>query len=551
VLAADRADKRAEVGRRLLRNAAFRRPAGGSRLAAMVGDQPAAGTAELPARVAAELPARVSVLVLGAGFAGVATAIKLVESGERDFLCIDRGAEVGGTWRDNTYPGAACDVPSQLYSFSFALNPDWSRSFSAQPEIQAYLRKVAGDSGLLHRFRFGVEFEGASWDPDAELWRVETSAGPVAARLLVSAAGALSAPKLPDLAGLARFEGAVFHSAEWNHQEDLTGKRVAVIGTGASAIQIVPAIAGRVARLQVYQRTAPWVLPRHDRAYHRLEKLAMRRLPGYQRALRTLIYLGREATVPMFIAAPRIGSLVSRSASANIDRAISDPVLRAKVQPHFALGCKRVLISNDWYPALTRDNVELVTDPISHLTPGAIVTADGTVRDADVLIVATGFHATEQPIADLIKGRDGRTLGQAWSERGVQGYKGATVHGFPNLFLVVGPNTGLGHSSMVFMIEAQVAYLVDAWRQMRSRGLASVEPTAAAESAWNADLQRRMRRTVWSTGGCRSWYLDAHGRNVALWPRTTYKFRRLTASFDLDAYRSTAVADPLRLRGLT
>ncbi|HEX8096372.1 flavin-containing monooxygenase [Jatrophihabitans sp.] len=494
----------------------------------MIGQQPEAAPEPLPGRVA--------VLVVGAGFAGLATAIKLAGSGEQDFLVIERRAEVGGTWRDNTYPGAACDVPSQLYSFSFALNPDWPRSFSAQPEIQDYLRKVARDSGLLHRFRFGVEFEGASWDSDAELWRVETSAGPVTAQLLVSAAGALSEPKVPELAGLASFDGAVFHSAEWDHGQDLTGKRVAVIGTGASAIQIVPAIADRVARLQVYQRTAPWVLPRHDRAYRPLEKLAMHRIPGYQRLVRNVIYLAREATVPMFIAAPWIGSLVSRSATANINRAISDPVLRAKVQPHFALGCKRVLISNDWYPALTRDNVELITEPISHLTPNAIVTADATSRDVDVLIVATGFQATEQPIADLIKGRDGRTLGQAWSERGVQGYKGATVHGFPNLFFVIGPNTGLGHSSMVYMIESQVAYLVDAWRQMRRHGLATVEPTAAAEDAWNADLQRRMRRTVWSTGGCRSWYLDAHGRNVALWPRTTYLFRRLTASFDPGAY---------------
>ncbi|MDQ1738781.1 MAG: hypothetical protein QOE53_433 [Pseudonocardiales bacterium] len=502
----------------------------------MITPQPPAGAGARPERVA--------VLIVGAGFGGLATAVQLAGSGEQDFLCIDRGAEVGGTWRDNTYPGAACDVPSQLYSFSFALNPDWSRSFSPQPEIQDYLRRVARDSGVLDRFRFGVELEGASWDPDAELWRVETSAGPVTAQLLVSAAGALSAPKLPDLAGLASFQGPVFHSAEWDHGQDLTGKRVAVIGTGASAIQIVPAIAGRVARLAVYQRTAPWVLPRHDRAYRRLEKLAIRRVPGYQRVLRSLVYLAREATVPMFIAAPWIGSLVSRSATANIDRAISDPVLRAKAQPHFALGCKRVLVSSDWYPALARDNVELVTEPISHLTADAIVTADGTAHQIDVLIVATGFQATEQPIAERIKGRTGQTLAQAWSERGVQGYKGATVHGFPNLFLVVGPNTGLGHSSMVYMIESQVAYLVDAWRQLRRYGLASVEPTAAAEAAWNADLQRRMRRTVWSTGGCRSWYLDAHGRNVALWPRTTYMFRRLTGSFDLDAYASTALARP-------
>ncbi|HST49902.1 flavin-containing monooxygenase [Jatrophihabitans sp.] len=489
-------------------------------------------------QAAAALPGRVAVLIVGAGFGGLGCAIALAADGEQDFLCIDRGSEVGGTWRDNTYPGATCDVPSQLYSFSFALNPGWSRSFSSQPEIQDYLRTVAASSGVLDRFRFGVEFLGARWDAEQALWRIETSAGPVAATLLVSAAGALSEPKLPDLPGLADFGGAVFHSARWDHRQQLAGRRVAVIGTGASAIQIVPAIAGQVARLDVYQRTAPWVLPRRDRRYRAWERLAMRRVPGLQRLLRGLVYLGREAMVPMFVAAPRLGWVASRLALANIRRAIADPALREKVRPHFALGCKRVLISSDWYPALARDHIELVTEPISHLVAGAVVTADGTARPADVLIVATGFAAAEQPIARLITGTGGRTLAQVWAERGMQGYKGATVPGFPNLFFLVGPNTTLGHSSMIYMIESQVAYLVDAWRRMRQHGLAAVEVDAAAEQAWDCDVQRRMRRTVWSTG-CRSWYLDAAGRNVALWPRTSYAFRRLTARFDLPAYRAT------------
>jgi len=491
-----------------------------------------AGTA--PQRAA--LPGRVAVLIVGAGFAGLGCAIALAADGEQDFLCVERGMEVGGTWRDNTYPGATCDVPSQLYSFSFALNPDWSRSFSTQPEIQDYLRSVAAGSGVLDRFRFGVEFLGAHWDADQALWRAETSAGPVSATLLVSAAGVLSEPKLPELPGLAEFGGAVFHSARWDHDQQLAGKRVAVIGTGASAIQIVPAIAGQVGHLDVYQRTAPWVLPRRDRRYRAWQRLAMRRIPGLQRMLRGAIYLARETMVPMFVAAPRLGAPARRLALAAIRRAITDPALREKVRPRFALGCKRVLISSDWYPALARDDVELVTEPISHLAAGAVVTADGTARPADVVIVATGFAATEQPIARLITGADGRTLAGVWAERGMQGYKGATVSGFPNLFMLVGPNTGLGHSSMIFMIESQVAYLVDAWRRMRRDGLAAVEVDPAAEQAWNADLQRRMRRTVWSTG-CRSWYLDRAGRNVALWPRSSYAFRRLTARFDLPAYR--------------
>jgi cation diffusion facilitator CzcD-associated flavoprotein CzcO len=494
-------------------------------------------------QTASSLPAHVNVFVVGAGFGGLGAAIKLAESGENDFLVIDRGPEVGGTWRDNTYPGAACDVPSQLYSFSFALNPDWSRSFSPQPEIQEYLRKVGNDSGVLDRFRFGVTFESAAWDADAAQWRIETSAGPTTANLLVSAAGALSDPKMPDIEGIDRFQGEVFHSAEWNHDYDLTGKRVAIIGTGASSIQIVPAIAPTVERLDVYQRTAPWVIPRRDREFSRIERLAFRRLPGAQRLARALVYVGREVTVPAFTRRPQIFTIARPQALANIRKGIKDPELRKKVTPHFGFGCKRVLIANDWYPALSRDNVDLVTDGIAKVTANSIVTKDGVGREVDVLIIATGFLATEQPIAGQVKGKNGQTLSDAWAANGIQAYKGATVHGFPNLFFVVGPNTGLGHSSMVYMIESQVAYLVDAVRAMKRHDLATVEPLAHAQLEWNADLQQRMKKTVWNTGGCQSWYLDAHGRNVTLWPRTTFKFRQLTAKFDLAAYLTTSRAD--------
>ena len=493
--------------------------------------------------ISATLPERVNVFIVGAGFGGLAAAIKLAESGEQDFLCVDRGDEVGGTWRDNTYPGAACDVPSQLYSFSFALNPEWTRSFSRQPEIQAYLRKVGNSSGVLDRFRFGVRFDSAAWDPEAGLWRIETSAGPTTAVLLVAAAGALSDPKMPAIEGIDTFAGEVFHSSQWNHDHDLTGKRVAVIGTGASSIQIVPAIAPKVARLDVYQRTAPWVMPRRDRKYSAAERGLLKRFPKVQRAVRDAVYFGREATVPVFIALPQLGKIASRVAKAHIRKGIADPALRAKVTPNFGFGCKRVLLSNDYYPALARENVDLITEGIERITPNSIVTADGAEHEIDVLVVATGFLATDLPIAGHIKGSSGQTLGDAWAEAGMQAYKGATVAGFPNLFFIVGPNTGLGHSSMVYMIESQVAYLVDARRRMRQHGIASLEPLAASQQAWNADLQRRMKRTVWSRGGCQSWYVDRHGRNVTLWPRTTYKFRQLTAKFDLAAYRSTAIED--------
>ena len=482
-------------------------------------------------------------LVVGAGFAGLGAAIKLQESGETDFLVVEKGGDVGGTWRDNTYPGAACDVPSQLYSYSFAPNPDWTMSFSPQPEIQAYIRRVAEESQVLDRFRFHTALEEARWDDQAQHWVVTLSDGTtVTATSLISGAGGLSEPKLPDIDGIDTFQGEIFHSARWNHDVDLAGKRVAVIGTGASAIQIVPELQKVVDHLDVYQRTAPYVLPRHDRSYTRLERLAFRHLPLVQQVYRTAIYWGREGYVPGFTLQPKLAWPAKQMALANIRRGISDPQLRERVTPTFEIGCKRILISNTYYPALDSANVDLVTDPIAKITGSGIVTADGVEREIDVLVVATGFHTTEQPIADHIVGREGRTLAETWREGGMAGYKGTAVHGFPNLFQIVGPNTGLGHSSMVFIIEAQLTYVVDAIRTMRREGLASVEPRAEVQAQWNDDLHRRMQRTVWTTGGCSSWYLDAHGRNTTLWPRSTFAFRGLLASFDADAYHQEVSA---------
>jgi cation diffusion facilitator CzcD-associated flavoprotein CzcO len=495
---------------------------------------------------AAALPDHTRVLVIGAGFGGLGLAIKLEEQGEHDFLVVERGSDVGGTWRDNTYPGAACDVPSQLYSFSFAPNPDWSRSFSPQPEIQAYLKRVASESSVMDRFRFDTAVEDATWDDQAGHWRVTTSAGTVTADLLVSAAGALSEPKMPEIDGIETFQGKVFHSAQWDHDYDLTGKRVAVVGTGASAIQIVPEIARKVAHLDVYQRTAPWVMPRRDRAYTGLERLAFRHLPGAQRLYRTAIYWGRETFVPAFTVNPKIAAPAKKASLKNIEKGISDPDLRAQVTPTFEIGCKRILISNDWYPALARDNVDLVTDGIEKVTGNAVVTRDGVEREVDALVVATGFHTTDLPIAEHITGRNGETLATQWEREGMSAYKGATTHGFPNLFFIIGPNTGLGHSSMVFMIESQIAYVLDALRAMDARGIEALEPKPRAQERWNRDIQRRMRRTVWSAGGCSSWYLDAHGRNVTLWPRTTFTFRRLTRRFDVEQYDVRAPATEAR-----
>jgi cyclohexanone monooxygenase len=487
-------------------------------------------------------------LVVGAGFAGLCTAIKLEEDGETDFVVLEKGSDVGGTWRDNTYPGATCDVPSQLYSFSFARH-DWPNSYSPQPEIQAYIKKVADESGTLDRFHFDTPVEDATWDASAQRWTVTTPKGTWSAQFLVTAAGGLSAPKLPEIEGIETFQGEVFHSAQWNHDVDLSGKRVAVIGTGASAIQIIPELQQTLAatggHLDVYQRTAPWVIPRNDRPYSSVERLALRRVPGLQRLYRTGLYWAHEAYVPAFTFEPRIAAPARKVALANIAKGIKDPELREKVTPHFAFGCKRVLRSNTYYPALDADNTELVTDPIAKVTGNAIVTEDGVERAIDVLVVATGFYTTELPITEHITGRTGRTLADRWRESGMAAYKGTTVPEFPNLFLLVGPNTGQGHTSMIFIIESQIAYLRDAVKRMRRDGVATVEPSQADTDRWNRSLQKRMGRTVWTTGGCDSWYLDAHGRNTTLWPRSTVDFRRRLSTFDVDAYVSTPVGGPV------
>ena len=486
------------------------------------------------------LPASTSHLVIGAGFSGLCAAIKLAEAGEHDVVVVDKGPDVGGTWRDNTYPGAACDVPSQLYSFSFARNPDWSMSFSPQPEIQAYLQRVARESGLMDRFWFGTDVEDASYDDTTQRWVVRTSHGTVEAQTLIVGAGGLSEPRLPDIEGIESFGGEIFHSARWNHDVDLAGKRIAVIGTGASAIQIVPKLQEVAGHLDVYQRTAPWVIPRNDRSYTRAERAVFRRSALVQKAYRAGIYFGREVYVPAFAKQPKLAAPAKALALANIRLGIKDPELRRQVTPHFELGCKRVLISNTYYPALAADNTELVTEPISRITSTGVVTAGGTERAVDVLVVATGFHTTDHPIADVIHGRGGRSLAQVWRESGQAAYKGTTVHGFPNFFQLVGPNTTLGHSSMVFMIETQVGYVVDAIRTMREHRYATVEPKSSAQAAWNRDVQERMGPSVWNTGGCSSWYLDEHGRNTIIWPRTTIAFRRLLHRFDIAAYDVTS-----------
>ncbi|HVU71908.1 MAG TPA: NAD(P)/FAD-dependent oxidoreductase [Mycobacteriales bacterium] len=477
----------------------------------------------------------VDVLIVGTGFAGLGMAVQLQRAGRPDFVVLERGGDVGGTWRDNTYPGAACDVPSHLYSFSFAPNPTWTRSFSPQPEIQAYLRSVADRFGVRDRIRFHHTVTDARWDDPTGRWEVvaQTPDGPAhfSARVLLSATGALSDPTIPDLPGLASFTGTVFHSARWDHSHDLTGERVAVVGTGASAIQLVPQIQPKVARLALFQRTAPWVIPRHDRPITRVERRLYARIPAVQRLARALIYWGRETYAVAFTRNTKLLALPRKLALSHIAKQIKDPELRAKVTPSYTIGCKRILISNDYYPALAQPNVDVVTDGIAEITPTGVRTHDGAEHAVDTIIFATGFHVTDMPVAQHVHGTDGRTLAQHW-EDGMFAHRGTTVPGFPNLFLLVGPNTGLGHTSQVFMIEQQIGYVLRALELMDSHGATTLEVRPDAVARDDAEIQARMATSVWTTGGCASWYLDARGRNTTLWPDFTFRFKSRLSSID-------------------
>lgn len=475
-------------------------------------------------------------IIIGSGFAGLGLAIRLTQQGRNDFLVLERGSDVGGTWRDNTYPGAACDVPSHLYSYSFALNPNWSRSFSRQGEIQQYIQDVSKRYDVRDKHIFDCDVTSARWNNETARWEIESTKGSFTADTVISAVGALCEPALPDIKGIGEFEGEVFHSARWNHDADLTGKRVAIIGTGASAIQIVPAIAAKVGHLDVYQRTAPWLLPRLDRPYTTAERLAFKHVPGLQRLSRAAIYAARETQVVGLAKVPALMRLFEAIAKAKLRHEIRDPELRAKVTPNFRIGCKRMLISNDYYPALTRPNVDVVTDGIAEVRANSIVTKDGTEREIDALIVATGFHVTDSPTYNTITGRDGRTLSEVFDEIGQQGYKGAAIANFPNMFFLLGPNVGLGHTSMVYMIESQINYIADALATFDRLDLRTVEVRRDVQDAYNADLQKKLANSVWLTGGCSSWYLDKHGNNTTLWPDFTFEFRRLTKTFDVAAY---------------
>jgi cation diffusion facilitator CzcD-associated flavoprotein CzcO len=478
----------------------------------------------------------VRVAVVGAGFGGLGAAVRLRREGVTDFVVLERAGGVGGAWRDNTYPGCACDVPSHLYSFSFAPHPDWPRTFSGQEHIRAYLEHVADVFRLRPHIRFDSEVKRMTWDGEKLRWDIETSSGTLCADVVVSATGPLSDPRIPDIPGLESFPGRVFHSARWDHDHDLRGKRVAVVGTGASAIQIVPAVQPLARRLTLFQRTPPWVLPRVDRAISGAERALHRALPFTTQARRGLLWGIRELQVQAFTKHPGELGLVERVARLAMARHVKDPALRAKLTPDYRIGCKRILLSSEYYPALARPNVDVVASGLSEIRGSTLVAADGTEAEADVIVFGTGFHVTDMPIADRVVGADGRTLAESW-KGGMEALRGTSAAGFPNWLTIIGPNSGLANSSMILIIESQLNYLADFLRQLDVLGgRAALDARPGAVRAWNHRVQERMKRTVWATGGCTSWYLDASGRNTTVWPGTTTEFRRATRRVDLGEY---------------
>ena len=485
-------------------------------------------------------------LVIGAGFGGLGMGIQLKRCGRDDFLIVEQDAGVGGTWWANRYPGAACDIPSLLYSFSFAPKHDWTRHYPERAEIAAYLADCVERFALAPHLRLRTRVAALDWDEEAQRWIAQLQGGGdkpqrITARVVVSATGGLSRPALPAIAGLDHFAGPVCHTARWDDRiggespAETPPQRVGVVGTGASAIQLVPQLVARGVEVTLFLRTPPWILPRLDRAIGPAERARRARWPLWQRAQRLGVWLLYEARAPGFTRWPALLRRVESFALARMHRRIPLGPLRDALTPNYRLGCKRVLVADDFYPALLQPNARLVTKPIARVEPDGMRMADGTLHVLDALVLATGFEAAETQAPRGVRGRGGLALDDAWRANGPQALLGSTVPGFPNLFLVAGPNTGLGHNSMVLMIESQIGYVLDALAQLDRRGLRVFEPRRSAFDAFNAELQARLPRTVWATG-CRAWYQTASGRITTLWPGSTLEFRRRTRSFDAQQY---------------
>ena len=485
--------------------------------------------------------------IIGTGFSGVAAAVELQRRGIRSVTLLEKADEVGGVWRDNTYPGAACDVPSHLYSFSWAPNSDWSLKFAPQTEIRAYLQRIARDAGLLPRCRFGVEVERATWNADTATWQVTAADGRAwTFDVLITGTGQLSRPAIPDLPGVDRFRGVSFHSAEWDHDADLRGTRVVVIGTGASAIQFVPPVAEVADHVTVVQRSAPWVVPKPDRAYAELEKAAFAHVPGLDRLYRSYLYVRSEGRWPAFSGNPLAARAATWVAERHLRRGVGgDPEMVEQLLPDDPIGCKRILQSDDWYPTLAREDVSVVDGRVTAVRPDGVTLDDGTELDCDVILYGTGFHTTELLAPIEIVGRDGTTLDDAWSQ-GAEAYLGVEVAGFPNLFVMYGPNTNLGHNSIIFMLECQARYVGQAVERLRDHDLASIEVLGEEHRSYNDRVQERLQDSVWNSG-CESWYQDASGRIVNNWVGTTLEYWWRTRRFDPAAHHEVRRAElPVR-----
>ncbi len=475
------------------------------------------------------------VVVVGAGFGGIGMAMALRQAGIEDFLVVDKGSDLGGTWRDNTYPGAACDVPSNLYSFSFRPGR-WSRRFPPQQEILAYLRALSQEHGLGPHLRFGSGVTGAEFDERRAVWHLTLGNGDsLEATAVVSAVGQLGRPALPDIVGRDDFAGPSWHSARWDHNADLTGRRVAVVGTGASAIQFVPEVAKTAAHVDVYQRSAPYVLPKADRPYRHTEQALFDRFPAVRKADRLRIFLYGELLTSGFVMSPKLLAAPMQLWRRHLRAQITDPQLRARCVPGYVMGCKRVLFSNDWYPTLARRNVDLVTDPIERIVPDGVVTADGTTRRADVIIYGTGFKTLEFLAPMSVTGLGGHRLHEAWRD-GAEAYLGITVSGFPNFFMLYGPNTNLGGNSIIYMLEGQIAYVLGALRALEEERLDWLDVRPEVQTAFNTWVDAASRTSVWESG-CHSWYTTASGRNTNNWPDHTFLYRHRVRRFDLARYR--------------
>ena len=464
-------------------------------------------------------------------------ALEARRRGFEDIVILEKADDFGGTWRENTYPGIACDIPSHLYAIATRPKADWRRKYAGGAEIWAYMRDVARSEGLYTLTRFGRTFAGATWNERESRWQVQAAEGErYLCRVLVCAMGPLHVPKLPEIPGIEEFRGPAFHSARWNHDAALAGKRVAVFGTGASAVQFVPQIAKVADRVTVYQRTAPWVLPRHDGRIPVWLRWLYATLPGLRSLARRAYFEFHETQHAVFRGHPRAVRIARRMALRHMAKAIGDPALRSRLTPDYQIGCKRVLFSDDWYLTLARGNVEVVTEEAARIRRDSVVTTDGAERRADVLIFGTGFHVTETVATLPLRGRGGRPIAEAWRD-GISAYLGASVHGFPNLFFMLGPNTGLGHNSVLLMVEAQAEHVARVLAEMRDQGIETVEPRAEVQDRFTGELERRLAGMVWQTGGCRSWYQDPQGRSPTLWPGTVPEFRRRARAAGLADYR--------------